>query len=648
MHGGALGAATALANPVSAKDKVPAPGERPNILWFTSEDNFPVIGAYGDKLAYTPTIDRLARQGILFERAYCVSPVCGPSRFSILLGMHPASCGSSEDFGSLDEVLPRYIRGYPEYFRDLGYYRSNNQKKNYNSQFDYVMDLWDESSEEAHWNKRAAGQPFFAVFNTFTTHESSLFNGRKDLFGQPVREGRFKPEMMGGKIPPFLPDTEKVRTDFATFYNAMEHMDRELAFRLKELEDAGVADDTIIFYYGDNGGITPRGKRFCYDLGLRNPLIIYVPPKWRHLSQYAPGSRVKEPVTFNDLMPTVLSLVDIEAPKHVQGRALIGPRQGKPMKYAVGGRDRMDERYDLSRSITDGRFRYIRNYTPHRPWGQHVEFMFQAGSYQDWHALHLAGKLTPQQERFWQPKPYEELYDVEADFHMVDNLAARADHAGKLAELSRALDAHMIDIVDNGLIPEGCAAEGYVNSRNPLAYPIRDVMKLAALAASRPADMKPFLDAFDHDNEVMRYWAAMGFLIAGERALPHAGRLKRQLLDEPSPATRIVLSEALVNLTNDDFALNMLGFIIDTEDDGPFRMQAINALDFVGERARPVLPAIRRSAKEDHRSVRKVAKYIIQKLEGTYDPYKVDRSPGGFVDTDPRKNQPEGAPRPYD
>ena len=650
LRTGALSAAAVAGGPLAlpAAANPPQPGEKPNILWFTSEDNYPLIGAYGDTLARTPTIDLLARDGVLFEHAYSAAPVCGPSRFSILTGMHPAACGTAESFGSTDEVLPRHMRGYPSYFKDLGYYTANNQKKNYNSQFDYVLGMWDESSETAHWHNKAQGQPFFQVFNTFTTHESTLFNGRRNLFGEPAAGGRFTPEMMAGKIPPYLPDTDKVRTDFARFYNAMENMDRELAFRLRELEEAGVAEDTIVFYYSDNGGITPRGKRFCYDLGLHCPLVVYFPPRWQHLSAHLPGTRISDPVTFNDLMPTVLSLLGIAPPDHVHGRALFGPHAGEPMRYAVGGRTRMDERFDMIRSITDTRYRYIRNYMPHRPWGQYIEFMQQAGGYQDWLAMHMAGQLNEVQDRFWGRKPYEELYDLESDPHQIANLVDDPAAAEKLAELRTALDAHMVAINDNGLIPEGSALEGYANSRQPGAYPIAEAMAMAEAAASERGSLRQFLDGLSHDNEVIRYWAATGLLIAGERARPELAAIKQAMLNDPSPITRIVLAEALVALDDDRDGLLELGVMIDVEDDGPLRLFAINALDFLGEKARPVLPAIRRSLTEDHRSMRKVARHIVDKLDGTFDPYAVNRSPGGGIQSDPTAEAPAGAPRQYD
>jgi len=640
---GALGVAATLATGPLSAQKRPKSGELPNILWFVSEDNFPVIGAYGDTLARTPTIDALARRGVLYNHNYCTSPVCGTSRFSILTGIHAASAGSAQNFGSTDEVLPGYIRGYPQYLKDLGYYTANNQKKNYNCQFDYVMDMWDESGEQAHWNKRAPGQPFFSIFNTFTTHESCLFRNVGGL------KGKVTPDMVGQKIPKYLPDTDGVRKDITTFYNAMEKMDGEFAARLAEIEAAGLSDDTIVFYYSDNGGITPRGKRYCYDLGLRCPLIIYVPPKWAHLMPHAPGTVIEEPTTFNDLLPTILSIVGIKPPAHVHGRALLGPYKSAAQKYAMGHRNRMDERYDLVRTITDTRYRYIRNYAPHRPWGQHTAFMMQASSYQDWEAMHLAGQLTPVQDQFWGTKPYEELYDVQTDPDMVVNLAGNPAYAAKHRELSNALDAYMIEINDNAFIPEACAAEGYVNSRQPDLYPLREAMALAAKAASRDAKAMPeFLSALKHPNEVIRYWGAQGLLIAGPAALPHAAAMKAAMLDERSVATRIALCEALVKLTDDRDALITLGVTIEIEDDDPLQLQAINAIDFVGEKARPILPAIRRAAKRNRGDNAKVADYILEKLDGSYDPYKTKPSPGGGVIVRPDKDMAPGSARPIE
>lgn len=289
---------------------------KPNILWFVSEDNNSRIGAYGDNLAHTPTIDRLAREGILYRNAYCTSPVCGPSRFDIITGMFAETAAPANNMAAWAE-LPSFIRGFPSYLREAGYYCTNNAKKNYQSNLDYA-DMWDESSATAHWRKRPQGKRFFAIFNTFTTHESSLFEGV---------QGRAKPEDM--QVPAFLPDTPGVRQDLVTIHNGIEKMDGELAARLAELQADGLSEDTIVFYYSDNGGILPRGKRFCYE-GMCCPLVVYFPKKWVHLAPGDPGSVVTAPVSFVDLAPTVLSLLGLPIPNYMQGNAFLGPAAAKP------------------------------------------------------------------------------------------------------------------------------------------------------------------------------------------------------------------------------------------------------------------------------------------------------------------------------
>jgi len=630
LLGSMVGNASALAGAQGSK--------LPNILWFVSEDNNPLIGAYGDKLAHTPTIDRLAARGILYRNVYCTAPVCGPSRFSILTGLYPYTAGASENMGPTDTTVPSFVVPYPVSLREAGYYCTNNAKKNYCSQFEWLP-IWDESSRQAHWRNRPKGKPFMAVFNDFNTHESCLFN--------PL-DGRVKPTDV--TVPEFLPDTMGVRQDIATYYNAMEKMDGELAAKLAELEADGVADDTIVFYYSDNGGILPRGKRFCYDEGMRCAMVVYLPPKWAHLAQIPPGSVVEAPVSLMDLVPTLLSMTGRRPPDYLHGRALLGPHKANDARYAFGGRNRMDERYDLVRTVTDTRYRYIRNYSPHRPYAQHVAFMFQARSYQDWETEHLAGRLGAAQERFWHSKPYEELYDLRADRYQLGNLVDLPEHRAKLDELRRALDEHQLRVHDVGFIPEGTRLKGYEESRRPGAYPLRRVMALAARAAqSSPTDLPLFVQSLADENEVVRYWGAQGLLILGERARPMLAQLQAAFDRDQSVPVRIALAEALINLDDSRVALQALGTLLEQESNGAFRTQAINALSYVGERARPVLPAIRRAATEDHRNVRNVAEYVLAVLEGRYDPQKLVAKPGGGTVPNPFTEDWDTAlARPYD
>lgn len=621
-------ALTALKGSATLASKSTA-GERPNILCLCFEDGPPHFGAYGDTLAHTPTVDRLAREGVVFEHAYTTQPVCGPSRFAMLTGMYPESA-AAEDFGTEIGTLPVDYLAYPQIFREAGYYCTNNFKTNYNSQFDFV-DLWDESSPKAHWKNRPEGEPFLAVFNGDPSHESCLFDPApswKARYEALPASSRVKPEDV--RIPAFLPDTPAMRRDFATSYDYLAAVDGMWAERLRELEEAGVAEDTIILVYSDHGGITPRTKRFCYEQGAHIPTIVYMPEKWRHLMPFAPGTRVKEVVSHVDLMPTLLSLAGIEPPQHLHGRAYLGSYRRPAPKYVFTGRDRMDERYDLIRSATDGRYRYIRNYYPHRVWGQHLAFQFQAKGYQDWEAAHIAGTLNPGQDRFWRTKPFEELYDVETDPDQMRNLVDEPAMRAKLAEMRAALDEHILKVNDNGFIPEGCSLQGYSRSRAAGQYPLAAVMALAGKAASRqPRNLPIFVRELGNENECIRYWAALGLLMLGSGATSATAKIKAALLREESVPTRIVLAEALIGLSNDSDAMKALILILFFEVSEAYRLQALTALAGVGQRALPAMAALQRMTEVSDALLNWSAAYSIRVLTGKYDPLSQAPAPPG-------------------
>ncbi len=583
--------------------------ERPNILWLVSEDNNPFIGAYGDTLARTPTIDDLAARGVLYRNAYSTAPVCAPSRFGILTGVYPESCAPAEHMRAL-AALPRGFATYPELLRAAGYYCSNNAKTDYNSDVDPAA-IWDASGAKAHWRGRPAGKPFMAVFNYETTHESRLFL-------KPT-EGSVRPEQV--RVPAYLPDTPAVRGDIASYYNLMEKMDGQLAERLAELVADGLADDTIVFYYSDNGGSLPRSKRYCYDEGLRCALVAYYPPKWAHLSRHAPGTKVEAPASLIDLPPTVLSLAGLAAPPQMQGRALAGRRVRPPAPYAFGMRNRMDERYDFVRTVTDGRWRYIRNYMPHRPWGMHGAFEWLARGYQDWERAYRAGELTPAQSRFFQRKPFEELYDLAADRDQVRNLADDPAAWGPLGRLRAALDRHMLAVVDNGFIPEGMAIEGYQASRDKAAYPLARIMGLAGAAASGEASNLPALGkALIDIDPVVRYWAAAGHLVLGPQATSGAEALKRMMREDAAPQVRVVAAEASAHLGAAPESVAVLADLAGVHQSWQVRLQALNALTALGEAARPALDAFEQAALSDQEYLRNAGRYMAAVLKGEYRP----------------------------
>ena len=604
--GSAVGLVSAAGSGAIAK---PARGERPNILWIVSEDNNPYAGAYGDRLAHTPTIDGLAKKGLLFRHVYSNAPVCAPSRFGILTGIYPESCAPANQMRAVAK-LPKEFRTYPELMRGAGYFCTNNAKTDYNCDIDPAA-IWDGQGKEAHWRARTdKTQPFMAVFNYETTHESRLF--------KPT-PGRVTADMVS--LPPFLPDTPGIRQDFASYYNLMEKMDGQLAQRLAELEADGLADDTIVFHYSDNGGVLGRSKRYCYEEGLRCEMVVYVPPKWRHLMPAAPGSEITTPVSFIDLAPTVLSLGGVAQPPQMRGTPFLGPK-ARPQALAFGMRNRMDERIDFQRTVTDGRWRYIRNYMPHRPWGQHQAFEWLAKGYQEWEQAHIEGRLNPVQDRFFRTKPFEELYDLSTDPHEIRDLARDPGHAATLAKFSRMLDDHMIAINDNGFLPETMAGEGWSPSQNTAVYPLKDVMALARVAASGESGALPALEeALSSTVEVIRYWGAMGLVIQGAAARPLQAVMLSRLATETSPHVRIQLGEALARQGETEASIPALMALCDASQAWQVRLHALNALTFIGDAAKPALPVATMAERDPRVYIANAAKYLRLKLTGQYAPH---------------------------
>ena len=564
-----------------------AEAEKPNILWLTSEDNDAFLGCYGDPLAHTPTLDKLAREGVLYERCFA-QPVCAPARFTLITGLYAATAGPAEHMRAQGKI-PSWLKGFPTLLREAGYYTSNNVKTDYNSPIS-AQEAWNESSQTAHWRQRPApGQPFFSVFNHTVTHESCLF---------PEKELRldFTPmDPAQVRIPPYQPDTPEIRADWARYYNHIRLMDSQIAAKLRELEQDSLADNTIVFYYSDNGGVLPRSKRFLQASGTHVPLIVYYPPKWRHLAPAAPGSRIKEPVSFVDLAPTVLSLAGVKIPEYMQGRAFAGQAKAAPNEFVFTTRDRMDERYDMMRSIVDSRWLYIRNFRPDIAYVQPLEYMFMARGYQSWARLAAEGKLTPATAQFWGEKPTEELYDLDADPDNVHNLARASEHRATLEIMRARLRQRMVEIKDNGLLPEGSALEGYDASHTSGAWPVERALDLAFLASERdPTNLPKFIEALDDESEPVRWWAAQGCAMLGIKAASAEAALHRRL-DDKSGAVAVAAAEALARLGQPEAALPVLEHWAQNTDEPAVILHAGNVLDRLGEIARPSLPAMKRA-----------------------------------------------------
>ena len=568
----------------------PAPGP-PNILWITSEDNGPHLGVYGYDYATTPNLDGLAAKGMIYTNAWSNAPVCAPARTTIISGMYPNSLGA-EHMRSL-VPLPEGFKMYPQYLREAGYYCTNNSKEDYN--LIKPGQVWDESSNKAHWRNRAEGQPFFAIFNFTTTHESQI---RKRPH-TPVHDPAKVP------IPAYHPDTPEVRQDWAQYHDKMTEMDTQAGEILAQLAEDGLAEDTIVFYYGDHGPGMPRGKRWPYNSGLQVPLIVMIPPKYKHLApkDWQIGGRRDELVGFVDLAPTVLSLAGIQPPAHMQGRAFLGPNAAPEPEFHFGFRGRMDERYDMVRTARNKRFVYLRHFMPHKVYGQYISYMFQTPTTVVWKKLFDEGKLTPEQSLFWQTKPAEELYDLENDPDEVRNLAGSPEHQEVLETLRTALRKHLLEIGDAGLLPEcelHSRSEGrapYETTHGPGAAPLADILAAAELASSlKPGVESELIQAMGHPDSAVRYWGAMGFLMRGREAVTGAREALLKALGDEAPSVRIAAGEALGRYGTDADARQalkvLMGYANPAESNIYLSMMALNAIDYMGDRAKSAKAAI--------------------------------------------------------
>ncbi len=288
--------------------------EKPNILWIVSEDNSSHwIGCYGNDQARTPNIDKLASEGVLFEHAYSNAPVCAVARATILTGVYAPTMGT-QHMRSRNPIPAKY-KPNVSYLRAAGYYCTNNAKTDYNFKGN-DNSYWDESSGKAHYKNRPEGKPFFAIFNLGASHESSLF---KDKAAEPKR---LTPEEID--LPPYLPDLPEIRKDYARYHDRITEMDGQVGKILAELEKDGLAENTVVIYTSDHGGILPRGKRYLEETGVKIPFIVRVPEKLETLSPFTPGQRAEEPVSFIDMSPTFLSLAGVGKPDQMQGRAILG------------------------------------------------------------------------------------------------------------------------------------------------------------------------------------------------------------------------------------------------------------------------------------------------------------------------------------
>jgi arylsulfatase A-like enzyme len=559
---------------------------RPNILWITSEDNSPWLGCYGDTRATTPNLDRLASSGFVYTHAYANSPVCAPTRNTIITGVYANSSGNQNmrsHYKKSDQV-----KFFPEFLREAGYYCTNNSKEDYNIDPDQTKGIWNESSKDAHFKNRKEGQPFFAVFNCTITHESSLHQSI------PSDQLRHRPEDV--VLPPYHPDTEEMRHDWAQYYDKVEDMDKWVGQILLELQESGEAENTIVFYFSDHGGVLARSKRYVYETGSHVPFILHIPEKYTHLYPVSePGSKVNRMISFVDLAPTLLSILGIAIPEYMQGQAFLGESKSLDPEYAFMFRDRMDERYDLSRAVRDKKYRYIRNYMPHRIYGQYLEYLWRAPSVVSWEAAYRDGKCDSIQGTFWNSKPTEELYDTENDPWEIRNLANDPAYEETLLRMRKANQNWMSEIKDTGFIPEaelsnrtaGIPAYDYMRT-GKVDHSL--ILRAAETSISRtvtPEELRSFLQS---DDAAIRYWGATGLLNKGEAAKPFLPDIRTASRDT-SANVASVAAELLYRLGEKQAGRAAL-LVVLKSDNAMARNHALNVIDEVDDNSEELKQAV--------------------------------------------------------
>jgi arylsulfatase A-like enzyme len=435
-----------------------ATSARPNFVILIADDmGWDDCGAYGNRGVRTPNIDRLAREGMRFERAILTCSSCSPSRASMLTGRYP----HNTDAEQLHWPLPRAQVTFVEKLKAAGYWTAAAGKWHIGDEvkdrFDVVaeagtagfqlpsgakgrgakMVAQEDESGCAHWlpalRSRPKNRPFFLWLAALDPHRDY----KPNAIARP-----HKPEQV--VVPPYLPDTPDARRDLALYYDEIARLDENIGKVLDELAAQQVASNTVVLFLSDNGRPFPRCKTSVYESGIRTPLIV------RWTTKIRPGSVCGSLVSSIDLAPTLLDLAGVERPPTLQGRSfakLFDDPAANIREYAFAERNWHD--YDAhGRAVRTGRFKYIRNFDPELPNTPPADTV-RSPTFQAMRRLRDTGKLPERQMScFLKPRPEEELYDLESDPDELRNLARDANYAATLKELRAALQQWQAETAD--------------------------------------------------------------------------------------------------------------------------------------------------------------------------------------------------------
>lgn len=518
------------------------PAKRPNFVWFMEEDvSKHYLSLYNSdgSGAVMPNVEKLAREGVVFNHAFSNAPVSSAARSTLFTGCYAPRTGMSWHRKLKKVPMPDGLDMFPAYLREAGYYTSNSSKTDYNC----IMpdNTWDNVKGELDgWrNRPQKDMPFFFVRTNAISHESCLHFPLSDVDNKLTMY-----DLNKVKIPPIHPDTRLFRYTYATFYDRISDTDVELGKLVQMLSDDNLLDDTFIFYFGDNGGSLPGSKGYTSELGLQVPLVVYIPKNWRDKLDLPVGQNVDGFVSFMDFGPTLLHLAGLDISSEMDGTPFLGcdisleilNSRNKTFGYG----DRFDELYAFTRTVRIGKYKYTRNFVPYQPKGFYAFYRYIMEAFKEWRNMYEKGLLSEAQSSFFNSQEPEELYDVDLDPYEIHNLAKNPDYVSLLKKMRTELKLYMLQKKDLGLFPETIwLTKG---GDNPVIFGEKNQKQLKTYSDILDLELIPFetaksslRDALKSDDPVERYWAVTVCIYFGKEA--------------------VVLKDEIKELLNNDLAL---------------------------------------------------------------------------------------------
>jgi len=566
--------------------------EPPNILWLTSEDNnIDWVGCYGNKYADTPNLDALAESGFRYTHCYANAPVCAPSRSTWITGIHAISNGT-HPMRSRNEIPHDMIKYYPDHFKAAGYYVSNGAKTDYNIGGRADSDCWDDMDKRGegksitNWDALKENQPFFKIINFFESHESRAQGDVENTIHNPDSTDLWD----------FHPDLPDVRKNYAKYHDAVKRMDTNVGDALAMLEELGLADNTIVIYNSDHGGVLPRSKRYLHATGIHTPLIVRIPEKYKaYYPADGPGSTVDQIVSFIDMPTTFMSLCQVEIPGYMQGKIFLGNEQDPERDYHFSFRGRMDERAENARAVYDKEFVYIKNYMPYTPWMQHLNYLWKMKATEAWEDYAMENPSDIDRSKYFYPKLYtEEFYILNEDWDNTNNLVNDPKYADKIGHMRKALREWQLEINDAALIPESEMVKRakdnnmtiYEMVRDPKLYNLPGLLDAADIALEAdPDNLDELRIMLNNDDPGIRYWAITGCFLLND----HVGALK--VLNDPSHEVRAMAAWILIRNGEVENGKKMLEEML--LDNSYATLKILNMIDWIGDDGEAMMETVR-------------------------------------------------------